>query len=91
MSVIVKPALEAYAKASDKEWSNDRLQTVGASEVGKCARHVYWSKNEGDEYFGAHRDEDFVDGWGHKVRGKVFEDEFFVPAMRARFKDRLML
>jgi hypothetical protein len=90
MSIIVRPAFEAYAKSIDREWSNDRAQTVGASEVGKCARSIYWAKNEGDEFFGAHRDEDYEDTFGHKVRGKVFEDAFFVPAMQAAFGERLL-
>ncbi len=60
-------------------------QTVGASEVGQCARKVYWIKNADDPAHSAPRDEGYVDGWGARLRGQVFEDNFWVPAMRARF------
>ena len=35
------------------------------------------------------RDEGFVDTWGARARGTVFEDRFWVPAMRAPFGKRL--
>ena len=87
---MIKAALHNYAMAMNKSWSHDRAQTVGASEVGQCARKVFWSKNEGDPTYGAARDPDYVDGWGAKVRGTIMEDQFWFPAMQATFGDRLL-
>ena len=90
MSGIISDTLDAYARSTSKVWSHDRLNTVGASEVGQCARKVYWLKNEGDSKYAAPRDPDFVETWGARVRGTVIEDAFWQPAMKARFGDRLL-
>lgn len=82
---MIKAALDSYAATTNTVFAHDRSQTVGASEVGACARKVYWLKNEGDPIHGATRDPDYVDGWGARTRGTVFENEFWYPAMRARF------
>ena len=86
--MIVKTAADAYAKSEEKTFGSDRQQTVGASEVGACARMIFWRKNAGDAHFGADEDEDFEDGWGHKMRGNVYENEFWYIAMRRAYKDR---
>lgn len=89
MTSIIAQTLDAYANSTAKTWSHDRLNTLGASEVGQCARKVFWLKNEGDAKYGAKRDPDYVDSWGARMRGTVFEDAFWEPALRARFGDRL--
>lgn len=87
---MIKSALNSYAANMDRVWASDRSQTVGASDVGQCARKVFWSKNEGDPQYGAPRDPDYVDGWGAKVRGSFYENHFWVPAMRTAYGDRLL-
>ena len=87
--MIIKSALEAYAKASRHVFA-DRSGTVGASEVGACARRVFFTKKESDPAHGITRDPDHVDGWGAVTRGTIFEDHFWVPAMRARFGRKLL-
>lgn len=87
---MIKEALDKYARRLDKNWSHDRSQTVGASEVGQCARKVFWLKNEGDSRYGAKRDEGYEDTWGARVRGAVMEDQFWFPAMQAQFGERLL-
>jgi hypothetical protein len=82
---MIREALDAYANGLQREFVHDRAQTVGASEVGQCARKVFWLKNEDDPTHAAPRDEGFVDGWGARLRGTVFEDHFWAPAMRAKF------
>jgi hypothetical protein len=91
MTTIISDTLDAYARSASKVWSHDRLNTVGASEVGQCARKIYWLKNEDDPKYRAPRDPDFVETWGARVRGTVIEDAFWQPAMKARFGDRLQL
>lgn len=86
--LLVKDALNRYAAASTRQFS-DRSQTVGASEVGQCARKVFWIKNEGDPVYGALRDLRFEDGWGARVRGSIYENHFWEPALRARFGSQL--
>ncbi len=52
--MIVKDALAAFAVATARVFE-DRTQTVGASEVGQCARKTFWIKMEGDALYGAPR------------------------------------
>ena len=89
--MIIKQTLDAYASSQDKTWQHDRMQTVGASEVGQCARKTFWIKNEHDKgYAGVDRDPEYKDTWGARMRGTVFEDSFWEPALRARFGGRLL-
>ena len=87
---MIGDILDAFAKTQDRPWSHDRSQTVGASEVGQCARKVFWLKNEGDQQYGAQRDPDHADTWGARLRGTIMENELWVPAMRQRFGERLL-
>lgn len=87
---MIAAALNAYATATQRQFVQDRSQTVGASEVGKCARQVFFAKNEGDEVYGRGRNADHIDGWGARVRGTVFEDAWWYPAMRETYGDRLL-
>lgn len=82
-------ALTEYALTLERPFEA-RGQTVGASEIGRCSRQVYYSKHEGDPDFGAPRNADYVDGWGAKKRGAIFENHFWVPALRARYGERLL-
>jgi hypothetical protein len=86
---LIKHTLDAYAVSSGRVFV-DRMNTLGASEVGQCARKMFWIKNEDDSAYGVPRNPGFVDSWGARARGSVFEDCFWEPAMRQRFGDRLM-
>jgi hypothetical protein len=88
--VIIKPTLDAYASSLNKTWGHDRASTIGASEVGQCARKVFWLKNENDSARRAERDIEYHDSWGARMRGTVIEEAFWQPAMKARFGDRLI-
>jgi hypothetical protein len=85
--MIIKAALDAYAKskALEKTFLLDRTRTIGASEIGQCARRMYWVKTEGQV------DPDHKDGWGARVRGNIIEDKFWLPAMTKRFGRSLLL
>lgn len=72
-----------YATAIKREFASDRSLTVGASDVGQCARKVFFSKNEGDKVQGINRDLDYVDGWGATARGSIYETHWWEPALRA--------
>jgi hypothetical protein len=86
---MIADALAAYAKATACAFEG-RENTVGASEVGQCARKVFFAKNACDPVYGAGSDEDFADVWGAALRGRLFEDHFWVPALRARYGARLL-
>lgn len=77
MSVSIKTLLHKYAATLEKQWKHDRSKTVGASEIGKCARQTWFSKHD------APRDEGYEDSWGARLRGTIIEDAFWVPALRA--------
>jgi hypothetical protein len=87
---MIRETLDAYARASARTFAEDRHNTVGASEVGQCARRIYWLKMEGDPAYGVARDPQYRDAWGAARRGAIFEQHFWVPALRARFGERLL-
>ena len=87
---MIRAALDDYARTRTRQFDADRSQTVGASEVGQCARKVFYLKNEADPVCGAQRDLDFADGWGARLRGTVFEDQVWTPALRAKFNSQLL-
>src|SRR5215831_19209067 len=81
---MIKEALDAHAKDLERSFSHDRRRTVGASEIGLCARKVAWRKREdGNE------DAQFVQGWGSHVRGTIIERAFWYPALRSKYGDNL--
>jgi hypothetical protein len=86
---MIAEALGDYARATERRF-DDRLNSVGASEVGQCARKVYFAKNADDRVYGAASDEDFESAWGAALRGRLLEDHFWTPALRARHGAKLL-
>jgi hypothetical protein len=86
---MIREALAEYARATARVFE-DRVNTVGASEVGQCARKVFFAKNAGDHVYGANPDAEHTERWGALVRGTIFEEHFWVPALRMRFGDNLL-
>jgi hypothetical protein len=87
MSWVLK-AFDDYARSLQRQFDGDRFSTVGASDVGQCARKIYCSKNEGDPDYGVPRNPGHVDTWGAALRGTLIEHHFFVPAMRESYGDK---
>jgi hypothetical protein len=87
---MIAEALDAFATTYGRAFEA-REQTVGASDVGRCARQVYFEKHEHDRDFGAPRNPGAVDGWGARLRGTIFEEHVWVPALRAKYGERLLL
>lgn len=83
---MIKQNMDAYAASLTKTWQHDRTKTVGASEVGQCARKVWYSKNEN----AAERDPDYSDNYGARLRGTIMENAFWEPAMRLALGDKLL-
>jgi hypothetical protein len=82
---IVKEAFHEHATVVRKGFSKAaREKTVGASEIGQCARKVWYSKHR------AEPDPEYINTWGATKRGSIFESRFFVPAMRKRYGDKLI-
>jgi hypothetical protein len=80
---MISKALAAYANAL-RTPDERRASTVGASEIGQCSRKTFYLKRGGE------RDpERGLDGWGAALRGNVMERAFWLPALRARFGDKL--
>jgi hypothetical protein len=86
---MIADALAAFAKATGRAFEG-RENTVGASEVGQCARKVFFSKNSGDHVYGSDSDEDYADARGAALRGTLIEDHLWLPALRARYGDKLL-
>ena len=75
---VIAGALADYARDLRGPAAN-RAYTVGASDIGQCARKAFFVKHDGA------RDPGYVDTWGAVLRGQIIEQVYWVPALRARF------
>jgi hypothetical protein len=82
--MIVKRTLDSYAKSQKKVWKHDRQKTVGGSEIGQCARKVYYIKSDNKE------GEDLTKNYGAAMRGDAVENVFWQPAMKKRFRKKFL-
>lgn len=82
---MIAEALNSFVTSRTKSFSHDRSMTVGASEVGMCARRVAFAKTMDEPGAAVPVDEDYEEGWGARERGDLIENALFVPAVRARF------
>jgi hypothetical protein len=80
---MIIDALHDWAGQTERPWKHDRAKTVGASEIGQCLRRIWYGKH------GVRRDTDVPAPWGYMRRGAVYEDHWFVPALRAYYGKRL--
>jgi CRISPR/Cas system-associated exonuclease Cas4 (RecB family) len=84
---IVKVAFENHADRRESSiWFRGRQKTVGASEIGGCARKTFYFKNPQLDA----RDRDYRQGWGATTRGSVIENNFFLPALRKHYGNKLL-
>lgn len=74
---MIRELLHAYGSNLRRQFAHDRLNTLGSSEAGRCARASAFAKLE------VPPDPDFVESWGAALRGSVIEDSFWVPGLRA--------
>src|SRR5687767_11447335 len=44
-ALSIRDAVHGFLAARAKPWAHDRSQTIGASEIGQCARKVWFGKN----------------------------------------------
>lgn len=87
---MLKEIIDQYANTLNKEFHHDRTKTVGASEIGQCARKIFWVKHEGTRK-GVKRDVDWKNRYGARVRGTIMEEAFWQPALRSKFGDKLLV
>ena len=87
---IVTEAIKQYVETQKREWKHDRRQSIGASEIGQCARKVFCTKFEDDPDLAVPRDPDAHDSWGARERGNLIEKHLLVPAMRAKYSHLAM-
>src|SRR3954470_741978 len=85
--VMLKEAIDQYAASLNTWFHHDRSKSVGASEIGQCARKTFWVKHEGT----VPRDADWFDRYGARVRGSIMEEAFWQPALKAKFGDRVLV
>lgn len=85
---MLTEAYEDFHKIFDRNMG-DRTKTVGASEIGLCARQTFWYKNHGTKK-GVDMDPDFKHDWGARIRGTIMEMVFWVPALRQRYGNNLL-
>jgi hypothetical protein len=80
---MIREALLDYAKSLKRDFLYDRASTVGASEIGTCARRVAYGKRD------VPPDPEFAET--PATRGTIMEEAFWNPAMRKRWGSRLKL
>jgi hypothetical protein len=80
---VIPQVLDIHVRATARIFA-DRSSTVGASDVGQCARKVFFGKT------GADTDPDYVDSWGARERGNLIENCLWEPGMRRYFGNRLL-
>src|SRR4051812_7906785 len=85
MLISIRNLLHRYATTCQKIWAHDRSKTVGASEIGNCARQTWFSKN------GVSHDPDYKVSWGALLRGIIIEEQFWVPALRSELPEYVKL
>lgn len=79
---MIADGLKEFAQNTRRTWKHDRQKTIGASEVGQCARAVWYDKNNTPP------DPSYVPAWGFMLRGSVCEETYFAPAMKAKYGKR---
>lgn len=85
MKISIKECLARYAAGLQKEWQHDRLNTVGASEIGQCLRKTWFAKHE------APQDEGYEETKGAALRGNMIEQHYWVPGLRAALPEGVEL
>ena len=73
---MIKQALHRFVAENQKQFKHDRQLSIGASEIGQCARRTWFSKK------GQAIDPGYVDRWGAAKRGQLIE-VFWEQAIRA--------
>lgn len=81
---MIRDVLNQYAASTERVFKHDRTRSVGASEIGQCARKVWYTKHLPPPEKGS-------SNWGATTRGSVMEDAFWVKAMKARFGKNLKM
>ena len=84
---MLTDAIIAYGQQiTTRIFKNDRSVTVGASEVGMCARRVRWLKDVGDK-----SRVKVLTRWGATLRGNLIEEHVWVPALRKKWGNRFLM
>ena len=81
---MLKTILHDYVIADAKKWKHNRTLTIGASEIGGCARRSWYSKKQ------ASKDDDHIERWGATRRGDLIEQHLVVPALAKKYGSSLL-
>jgi len=79
---IIKDAFDAFI--TPRVWKQDRTLTVGASEIGLCARKVKYIKTKTPP------DVTHPGSYGASERGNILESALWAPALQAKYGDNLL-
>lgn len=74
--------VDTFRNSNEKNWMFDRNETVGASEIGKCAKQINFRKSGAEGI----RSENST--YGFAVRGDILENHFLAPTVISYFKDK---
>ena len=91
--MTITDAVNEYGRQMGRVFP-DRSKTVGASEIGLCARRIHWQKKgqpkDGAESRAKKQGDmrgatQVPENWGAHVRGSTIEQMLWEPAMRSKF------
>jgi CRISPR/Cas system-associated exonuclease Cas4 (RecB family) len=71
-------AARAHLADRNRKFAHDRSQTIGASEIGQCARRIWAEKKLGEKGY----DKGFLQSRGAAMRGDILEDNWTVPVVK---------
>lgn len=74
---MIRGAVHQWLAARSKAWAHDRSATIGASEIGQCARRVWFAKNA------LPSDPGYTNQGGAAARGDLIEQYVWLPAVLA--------
>lgn len=77
MPLDLKKAFPGFAAKQQVGFGGDRSETVGASEIGQCARKIAYEKHYGKKKY----DANYAPPNGASIRGNIMEDHYSVPLL----------
>jgi len=82
---MLRELLHAYGTSRRREFSHDRLSTLGSSGQGRCIRQTAF------QLLAVPPDTGFVDSWGAALRGTVYEDQILTLALQGKDLRKLVV
>lgn len=88
-AAMLSVGAQKYQADNPTQFTRDRSKSVGASEVFRCPKYVWLSKEEIRKQQKENTPTPLNERGGFMMRGKVMEDYYIVPVMKHIFGDNV--